>query len=146
MSSTTYSAELRADAWLRLIVISCGRLLAAAGLILILMLPVAAGLRFVGCLIWLAWSWLELRRYHQGYATYRRIRIRVGADLQLLNGEHEWVAARLLTGSVLLQRIGWLYLETADGRRFAELVRGDCRESDDWRRLQVIWRHIGAAT
>ncbi len=146
MSSQIYSAELHPDAWLRLIVITCGRLLAAAGLILILTLPVAVSLRFGSCLLWLAWSWFELRRYHQGYAAYCRIRVRLGADVQLLNGAGEWVAANLLTGSVLLQRIGWLHLETADGITFAELIRGDCRESDDWRRLQVIWRHIGAAT
>jgi hypothetical protein len=131
---------------LRLIVITCGRLLAAAGLILILMLPVAVSLRCGSCLLWLAWSWFELRRYHQGYAAYCRIRVGPGADVQLLNGEGEWVTATLLSGSVLMQRIGWLHLETADGISFAELIRGDCRESDDWRRLQVIWRHIGAAT
>ena len=146
MSSNTYSAQLRPDAWLRLFVITCGRLLAAAGLVLILILPLGAGLRFAGCLIWLAWSWQELRRYHQGYATYYGIRIRVGAGVNLLNSDQEWVPARLLTGSVLLQRIGWLHLKTADGKQFAELICGDCRESDEWRRLQVIWRHIGAAT
>jgi len=146
VSSNTYSAQLRPDEWLRLIVITCGRLLAAAGFVLILVLPLAAGLRFTGCLIWLAWSWLELRHYHQAYATYCGIRIHVGAGVQLLNNDGEWVPARLLTGSVLLQRIGWLHLQTSDGRQFAELIRGDCRESNDWRRLQVIWRHIGATT
>ena len=36
MSSNTYSAQLCPDEWLRLIVITCGRLLGAAGLVLIL--------------------------------------------------------------------------------------------------------------
>ena len=145
MSSNTFSAELYPDPWLRVIVVTSGRLLAAAGLVLILTMPVAASLRFAACLLWLAWSWHELRRYHLGYAKYCGIRVRAGVDFQLRNDRHEWVPARLLTGSVLLQRFGWLYLKTADGSQFAELVRGDCRKSDDWRRLQVIWRHVGAA-
>lgn len=146
MSSNTFSAELHPDPWLRLMVITSGRLLAAAGLVIILVLPLEASLRGAGCLIWLAWSWHELRRYHVGYATCCRIQVRVRGDILLLNNDQEWLPASLLSGSVLLQRIGWLYLETGDGRQFAELIRGNCRESDDWRRLQVIWRHIGAAT
>jgi hypothetical protein len=80
----------------------------------------------------------------RGHALCRRLRMSAGGELLLLDPLGNWHTARLLPGSVLLRRIGWIRLETGIGQRCAELVRGSCRESDDWRRLQVIWRHIGA--
>jgi len=61
----------------------------------------------------------------------------------LKNSEY-WVPASLMTGSVLLRKLGWVRLKDESGRVFVELVRGDARLSHDWRRFQVIWRHIGA--
>jgi len=49
---------------------------------------------------------------------------------------------------VLLRKVGWIRLsfELPTGRKLilGELLRGDGRRGEDWRRLQVIWRHIGA--
>jgi hypothetical protein len=54
----------------------------------------------------------------------------------------------MLSGGVLLSELGWIRLSVVlpDGRKLVlgEFVRGNARESADWRRLQVIWRHIGA--
>ena len=83
---------------------------------------------------------------------------RMSQDAELRREVAEYLAiGRVMRGEVsvagtdsirdlVADRIGWLHLKTADGKQFAELICGDCRESDDWRRLQVIWRHIGAAT
>jgi len=61
-----------------------------------------------------------------------------------LDADGNWHPARLLPGSMLLRRVGWIRWDDGCGRQYAELLRGRSRESDDWRRLQVIWRHIGA--
>ena len=57
-----------------------------------------------------------------------------------------WERLELLPGSVVTSGWAWLRLGEAGGPDYAELLRGDMRQSHDWRRFQVIWRHIGAAS
>jgi len=42
--------------------------------------------------------------------------------------------------------LAWLVLASPDGRRWLALLQGDSRESEQWRRLQVIWRHMGSGS
>ena len=121
-----------------------GRLLIAAGLTLILILSVDVLLRALGCLFWVAIGWFELRRLQLGFDSCNGIRIDSNGEIAILNNDQEWVPGTLQSGSVLLRRLGWLRLQSSNGQIFLELIRGDARQSQDWRRLQVIWRHIGA--
>jgi len=146
MSSGTYSAELRPDAMLRRLVLVSGGVLGASGVALILVMPFNAMVLIAGSAAWLAYSGWELVGVSRGYARCRRLRVTAGGEMKLLDAEGNWRAARLLPCSVLLRRVGWIRGEDSEGRQYAEPVRGSCRESDDWRRLQVIWRHIGATT
>jgi hypothetical protein len=144
VSSNSYSACLIPDPWLRIVVSTSGRLLIAAGLALILVLAIDVALRVAGCLVWVALGRFELRRLEQGFDACKLIRIDSSAEIAILNGDGNWVPATLLTGSVLLRKLGWMRLKDQRGQSFLELIRGDARQSQDWRRLQVIWRHIGA--
>ena len=144
MSSNSYSASLKPDPWLRIVVSTSGRLLIAAGLALILVFAIDVALRAVGCLVWVAVGRFELRRLEQGFDACRSIRIDSSGEIAILNSDGIWAPARLLTGSVLLRKLGWVRLQDHRGQIFLELIRGDARQSQDWRRLQVIWRHIGA--
>ncbi len=144
MSSITYSAELRPDAVLRRIVLLSGSIFGVAGVVLILTLPLPAAALISGSGAWLVSCVWELVKTRRGYVLCRRLRVSANGDILQLDPDGVWHAARLLSGSVLLSRIGWIRLENTRGQKYAELVRGECRESDDWRRLQVIWRHIGA--
>jgi hypothetical protein len=119
-------------------------LLIAAGLALLLILAIDVVLRAAGCLVWVAIGRFELRRLTQGFETCRVIRIDSSGEITILDNDDKWVPARLLTGSVLLRKLGWMRLQDQSGQIFLELIRGDARQSQDWRRLQVIWRHIGA--
>ena len=92
----------------------------------------------------MASSWFEFRRLQRGFAICRRIRIHSDGEAAVLNNDGEWLPGALQTGSVLLRRLGWLRIRGASGQVFLELIRGNARQSHDWRRLQVIWRHIGA--
>lgn len=144
MSSNTYSAYLTPDPWLRIVVLTSGRLLIAAGLVVILTLPLDVAIRGIVCACWAATGRFELQRLQRGFMSCIEIRVGVGGEVFLLNDHGQWLPGTLLTGSIVLRKFGWLRLQSADGLRFAELVRGDARESQNWRRLQVIWRHIGA--
>ena len=144
MSSNSYSACLAPDPWLRIVVSISGRLLIAAGLALLLVLAIDELLKAVSCIVWILIGRFELRRLEGGFETCRAIRIESSGDAMILNSEENWVPARLLTGSVLLRRLAWIRLQDQSGRIFLELISGDARQSQNWRRLQVIWRHIGA--
>ncbi|TFG41924.1 MAG: hypothetical protein E4H42_00850 [Chromatiales bacterium] len=144
MLSSSYSASLTPDPWLRIFVLTSGRLLIAGGLVLILTLDISAQLRVAASLVWLAYGRFEMRRVERGFLSCAAIRIHSGGEFELQNVDQEWVSATLLSGSVVLQKIAWLRLRTANGTQCAELLRGDARKSHDWRHFQVIWRHIGA--
>lgn len=143
MSSSKYAAELNPDALLRRWVLLSGAGLAAVGVALILILPLHRAALFGGSVAWLLLCARELVTAVRGFSCCRRLHVSAGGELLILDPDGVWQRARLLSGSVVLRRIGWLLFEMSDGRRFTELLRGRCRESDDWRRLQVIWRHIG---
>ena len=143
MSSSKYSAELCPDVLLRRVVLVSGMGFTVLGVALILTLPLHLAALIAGSVGWLLFCARELVIAGRGFSYCRRLRIAEGGDILLLDPDGVWKAARLLSGSAVLRRVGWILFETSEGRRYAELVRGRCRESDDWRRLQVIWRHIG---
>jgi len=144
VSSNSYSASLTPDPWLRIVVSTSGRLLIAAGLALILVLGIDVELRAMGCLVWVAFGRFELRQLEQGFDACKAIRIDSNGEVTVLVNDEKWVPATLLTGSVVLRKLGWIRLKDQRGQIFLELIRGDARQSQNWRRLQVIWRHIGA--
>jgi hypothetical protein len=90
----------------------------------------------------LACAW-ELRRIVAAWADCQSLRIGVAGEFRVLGGDGEWTRARLLPGSLLLRRWAWIRIHREDGVIVTELLRGSCRKCHDWRRLQVIWRHIG---
>jgi hypothetical protein len=118
--------------------------LIAAGLALILVLAVEVELRAAGCFVWVLIGRFELRRLEQGFDACKAVRIHSSGEAMILCNDDNWVPARLMTGSVLLRRLAWIRLKDQSGRIFVELISGDARQSQNWRRLQVIWRHIGA--
>lgn len=145
MSSNVFAAELQPDPVLRRAVLISGAALALAGILLVASMPLHPLLLLAGSAGWLFLCCREIVLLARGFSRCRRLRITPEGGILLLDTAGEWHPARLLPGSVMLRRAGWVLLQTADGRRLAEPIRGTCRESHDWRRLQVIWRHIGGA-
>jgi hypothetical protein len=145
VSSNAYCAELRPDPSLRRIVCYTGIALVAAGLLAIVHLPGPAVLRVAIALGWCAWCWRELVRLRRAWSVCEALRIDAAGDVAIMCPDRDWAPARLLPGSVLLRRAAWIRIEAADGSVFAEPLRGTCRKCHDWRRLQIIWRHIGAS-
>jgi len=148
VSSNAYYAEISPDPCLRRIVLASGVLLALAGIPLIITLPVALSVRVAAVGVWLALAITETIRGRRAWHTCHALRFFPGGAVAVLLPGPNWQPARLVSGGILLRKMGWIRLEVAlpNGRKqvLGELLRGNCRKSDDWRRLQVIWRHIGA--
>ena len=144
MSPKVYSASLTPDPWLRIIVLISGQLLIAAGLVLILTLEYGAGIRAIACIFWALLGRIEIRRVQRGFESCAAIRIYSDGEIAVLNERHQWIPGRLQTGTMILRRFAWMRVQTANGSQIMEPLHGDARVSEDWRRLQVISRHIGA--
>lgn len=144
MSSTAYFAEFKPDPHLRRLVAASGVLLGIAGVLVILLLPTDLWMRLAACVIWVLTSAREHRQLQRGWADCRALRFTANGELTVLGADQTWRAARRETGSVLLRKLGWIRLRDHRGVVFGELLSGDDRASPDWRRLQVIWRHVGA--
>ena len=143
MSSTEYWAELRPDHRLRRAVIVSGAAMLFLGLLMLVFIDWPLSLKV---LIGVSWGGLTLLRLVQLARTYAqngilRIRGDGGVEIEAPGGRR--VAATLQPGSLVLQRYAWLRLQPDSGRPYAELLQGDLRENEDWRRFQVIWRHFG---
>ena len=129
---------------MRITVLTSGRLLIAAGLVLILTLNLDTAIRAASCFVWFVAGWYEIVRIERGFEFCHAVRLSSDGDIAVLNNDHEWLPVTLQTGSIVLRNYAWLRFQTANGDNFVELLRGNARQSEEWRRLQVIWRHIGA--
>jgi hypothetical protein len=146
VSSTAFSTELRPEPLLRIAVQLSGLTTLVFGLLALLLMPVGGVWRILASLSWLFFCMQELRIIRAAYSQYLAVNIDAVGEVRLVTRSGEYHAAVLLPGSVLLPSCAWLRFKTENGLVFGELMRGDSRESNDWRRLQVIWRHIGATS
>ena len=148
MSSNAYLAKISPDPYLRRIVLASGALLALAGVPLIIVLPVDPVLRAAALLLWLALAVQELSRVRAAWYLCHALRFSADGAVAVLMSGQTWQPAHLLSGGILLRKLGWIRLSvrlpTGQKLVLGELLRGDSRKSADWRRLHVIWRHVGA--
>ena len=125
--------------------LAVGGVLSMAGLGFVPFLPVAGEIKAGLAAIWLGlcgYEWIALWR---GYARSGSLRIAAGGHVERECRDGSWQPARLCAGSMVLPRCAWLRIDPPNMPPYAEPVRARCSKSEDWRRLQVIWRHIGAA-
>lgn len=114
------------------------------GALAIAVLPVAGAWQLWGTAAWMVIGGRDLWLIAAGYKQCARIRLHHDGSVQTwtVNGGCE--AAVLCAGSVVTRRFAWLRIELAHARRPAVLLRRKTAQNKDWRRLQVIWRHLGA--
>lgn len=143
MSSNTYSACLHPEPLLRTAVLAAGMLAALAGIAVVSSLPLNAALRWAAAAGWLAYSLFELWRLARAYRIVVSLAVAADRSVELIFRDGKRIAARLEPGSLILPRFAWLRLETDCGLKYGELLRGNSRKNKDWRRLQVIRRHVG---
>ena len=146
MSSPTYSTDLKPDPQQRAFVLLAGLAAAVAGCAMILLTPIAMHWRLLGAALWLASSARDVIVLRRAQRRFDRIRLLQDGSVLLRGRDACWFPATLAAGSIVLQRFAWLRFEADDGRKFAELLRRKSPQNESWRRLQVIWRHLGAGT
>ena len=115
------------------------------GLITILSLSMDTLLRAAAMSLWGLVGSAELHFIASAQKRFLRIRIFSDGRCELLDHGGQWHSGKLKDACVVLPRQAWLQVQPDSGRCYRELVRGDARENKQWRRLQVIWRHLGAA-
>ena len=117
-----------------------------AGVWVIYSLPVANLQQVLAAVAWslaIAAKWRLITIAHK---RWRRIRIECDGTATLQDSQGLWWPAFVSRNCIVLSKFAWLNLTVADGGRCYELMRGDSRESEQWRHLQVIWRHMGRGT
>ena len=114
------------------------------GLVVILGLAAPLPMRLAGAALWTAVVAGQMARLHLGWVSCLALRVFADGSVAVLGPDGAWTPGRLEPDGVLLRRWGWIRLRAGSGHPFAEPLRGSCRESREWRRLQVAWRHIGA--
>lgn len=144
MSLHTYSSELTPDPLLRRVVLLAGLAATVVGFVMILLLPIAPLWRALGSVVWLTTSIRDVFVIAKGHRRCELLRIAPDGGVEVLAPDGCWFRATLLAGTIVLRSFAWLRFEADNGQRFAELLRGKCPQNKDWRRLQVIWRHLGA--
>ena len=146
MSSSTFSTELIPDPAMRRLLIAAALAATLLGLLAIFSLPISDFLRASAGLVCLLVTGVELALISCAHKQYTRIRIHSDGAVELRDRDGDWQIATIANGSIVLQKMAWFRLKPANGGRYYELVRGNSRESEQWRRLQVIWRHLGPAS
>ena len=126
-------------------VLLTGALSCLGGLAFLPLLAVSGPLKGLIAIIWTALCGFEWRALRKGYARSGSLRIAAGGNVERQSSDGSWQPATLCAGSVVLVRMAWLRIAGPGMRPYAELVRARSHPGEDWRRLQVIWRHIGGA-
>jgi hypothetical protein len=145
VSSAGFETILVPAIRLRRAVLAFAAAAALGGVVLIVSLPLRPAFKALVALLWVARSLLETASQVRGMGRIERIRISAGGSVEALSRSGKANPLTLLSGSVVLSRIAWLRLSFGDGLRYGELLTGNPRRDDEWRRLQLIWRQQAAA-
>jgi len=144
MSSAEYSVSIKPDRRLRYWVLGSGTLLAAIGVLVILLMPIAARWRVLLLAAWLLMLAVELAQTWCAYRDSCGYRLCCDGSIDILRPDGGRRAAVYAAGSVIGARLAWLRVRTTDGTCWGELIAGNSRKNKEWRRFQVICRLVGA--
>jgi hypothetical protein len=145
LSSSTYSSEICPEPALRRYLLASGWTIMLIGVVPILSLPFGEFWCAAAASLWCAIVSAQLGFISSAHKRFSRIRIGSDGECQLCDQNGDWQKAKMRGGCVVLPRLAWLRLQPCKGHCYYALIRGDSRESKQWRRLQVIWRHLGRA-
>lgn len=145
MSLTEFSTELTPEPGLRRVVVVSGVAMLALGLVVVAAMSVTLPVRACIAAVWLLLVSRQLRALFRHNAMVRGIRIYADGSAEIADAAGAWHPATLAPGSMVLERLAWLRLDTGAGPQAGELLAGNARKNKGWRRLQMIWRHMGSA-
>ena len=143
-SSDRYSSEILPDRGLRLVVLVSGLAFALLGAGVFVTLPLPIGVRVLAAAIWLCGSVASCARLGRRYRGIAGYRVYPDGSAEIVRADGRRVAGQLTPGTFLLPGLAWLRVTATGGEAVAELVAGNPRTSQHWRRFQVICRHLAA--
>jgi hypothetical protein len=108
-------------------------------------LPVDWAYKLPGMAAWGILGARDLWLIASGYKRCERIRVHHDGSVQVWGADGRCTPAALTAGSIVTSGLAWLRLGRSGGGQYRLLLRRKAAENKDWRRLQVIWRHLGAA-
>lgn len=144
MSAIDYSSEIRPEQMLRRFVLASAALMAVIGAVIILFLPVFKLYRPLAALAWLLYMGAQICRTAREYRRSESYRIYADGSVTVNAPDGQQRMARFAAGSLVLSGLAWLRVCPIEGRTWGELVRASTPENQQWRRFQVICRHMGA--
>jgi len=144
VSSNTFSSNLIPDPQLRRLVLGTGAGAALGGVAAIVELPLEWPWRAAAIGFWMLVCGRDLWLITAGYKHCARIRIEHTGNMLVFASDDCSSVATIGAGSIVLWNFAWLRFRSESGRRHVELIRRKTAQDKDWRRLQVIWRHLGA--
>ncbi|MDX1506771.1 MAG: hypothetical protein R3358_00735 [Woeseiaceae bacterium] len=121
-----------------------GAALLVAGVVVLTVLPLSRPLAVAGSVAWIFRVSRELAALWRVYGRLVGYRLFAGGDITVYTDAGPGLDGRVAPGTLVTRRWAWLRVVTSDGRAWAELVAGDAAGSQQWRRFQVIFRHLPA--
>ncbi len=115
------------------------------GFMLIVFMPLAPVWQILLAAGWVGESLRELRGFVRGARRLSLIRLDADGNITAIGPDGRFEDLALLSGSMVLSRLGWLRVRFPDGSHYGELLRGDPARDLEWQRLQLIWRHSRTA-
>jgi hypothetical protein len=143
-SFVPYTASLRADSKQRRLVIGSGALFLVTGLLILAVLPVAVPWKWLLALGFTALSAAELAILFRAYRDCVALTLHADGSVEIEGPDGGHRKARLLPGSVVLRKWAWLRIQSPAAPAWAEPVMPGTQDREQWRRFQVICRHLTA--
>ena len=149
MSSGTYSTTIIPDTSARRLLFAISVACALAGVGAIALLPWPWPARGALVLAWLGYWSFHLSGQLRATAGIRAYTIHEDGAVRIARDDAGPVMARLRGGTTVGRQSAWLRFESPGRRAWGELVIGPNGadkqlKNKDWRRLQVICRHLSA--
>lgn len=146
MSSRVFVAELSPEPALRRVLAASALIGYLLGIATIGSLPVGGRLGVLGAVVWSLLGAAQWFLISSAHTRFQKVRIYCDGTAELLDKDGEWHPATISKECIVLPTFAWLKLKPERGGTYCELVRGKSRRNEQWRRLQVIWRHLGTAS
>ena len=143
-SSDRYSSEILPEPGLRHVVLGSGLAFALLGAGVLATLPVPMAVRALAAVLWLCGSLANVWRILSTYRGIAGFRLYSDGSAELIRPDGRRVVGQLAPGTFVLRRLAWFRVSVPGRGTVAELVAGDPRSSQQWRRFQVICRHVAA--
>ena len=144
VSFTAYSATLRAEPELRRRVLASGAAFAVTGVVVASAMP--GGFWFIApaVLTWSAWIGAELTLAHCAYRSSRAFTLLADGSVEVELADGSRRIGQVAPGGLRWGRWAWLRVRLAGRPSWGEPLSLGGQDREQWRRFQVISRHMSA--